>query len=1838
MKKEMFFNFNTKKESGISLVELVIAIGLFSVLAVFVTGAFMNIISIQKQTDAKQQIMNDFRISLDLMGREIMAGNAFVDMPDGATILPFATHVRPDMDRRVIHYKVDGGRLLKAQQNTEGTCQVAYDDFSDHCFVPFTSDRVDVTRMTFYVRNFDEDGLGHPIIIITASGEMNVPGVAPTSFQTAVSYSPRSNVNPQIAPPSDTTPPVVEIETINSVPVLEGEGVVNMVDVNQVDIVGRTFDPGGSGIRRIRLHNFANSHIQTKDYFECSPSEEETHRAGVEVVFGTTDSWHDSNWPYRFTITSNPVLVLESNTNLYFDLSKAPLSFWDNVNDDGSDIRVVFQDGTEVAREVSGISKASRRGSLYFDSTGLSTSVETRWHIYYGNPGAAEPLPEWVNGRYNVWDDDYVGVWHFDGGEYGTAIPVSQPNTLFVKMLMSRDQPGVDLDDVTFSGAVSDSNAVLYLAGNSNFSAYGFHTTSVPKQSRVSWEDEVKVISTLLAFRASPSTTAVDRVQHRFSHQSGLVSLTLDDQPIEGNLLIAVLSNRSDGVYPEISGSGWQQVFNTCFSVEGGDCGAQYPYDEMHWHRRGMAVWWKIADSSEPATTTARWLRLDGSSPESVLFIQEFEAIGGTFPSNALDSFVVDNSRTKSVTSFENAFYPPLGAIRDSTRNELHGIAHANSKIQGKTQGRMNTSNLLSGMVGNALSFDGFGDLIRVSDTGTNITGNQFTLSAWVKRNFTCDDTACDNGIISKAHESDPANKERYHLGIRRYGAIDVRRFSGVAGIHRSDFGFGVDLWRHITGIYDGTKLDTFLQGQHAGGELSATGNIDSSADDLLFGGRYDVNSADVINRRFYPGMIDDVRISKVARSPNWIRTEYNNQGVHDSFWIVGVTQGEETEGDVAVDEDGVLFVPLSLNGIKEAESSSIEWVAIVPTGSTLAISVAVTESSVVEPTTWTQAISGNQIPSSVISSGEDLSNKYLWIRRDSIDGGGGEPRLVSFSAYVEGQVGDCDDPGADWNWIFRDVVIVGGGVENRVRVTVWDYANNIGWDEVIIESTATPEDPAPPIITDARVRCNTGAAGTSDVRLTIRSNTTGGSFNRYKIYRDLVEIADIQRSILDEPFTYYSDTTFTEGSEVVYRAVAVNTEWPGDLTSVNSNGYFVDISSEICSPEIPIAMSATLGCSSAGANNLLQVWGGQDENFRFYDISNPGLHLAQGGIGMQSFSWGHTGLIPGVSYRYVARGCFGDVCSDPTDPPTSSITINDDTCIPPDSSVRGVFDFACAVDGGGNPALAITVKTDHVGDMVNMRTFTDYIVYQCQDSSCVTSQLTEIGRCQVGDEDDCAVRFYPREYRTYHYVVRTYNDVYGLYGDYSTPEFFTVPHICQPGLDMDPLIEAELVCNGNSSIDFRHIDIKIDNHNNDDPVSYYDIYRCTAASAASCETSPFGGCTWDDMRDSVDKICATDEGPADNMTHYYRVDTCSVADCFSLFEDEFVEEEECVLVTPVISWLSASQPSYVCHAPGEEYTEIVLSAGFQKQQVGDQVEYYRSIDGGTWDWLGRRDRPDGQFHVTLRTSPNNRIGTTYYFRARPRSTVTGEIGVFYPLSAPYPSRTITENVCNPTVPGALSLIPVCSGANITSVIVRASGSQYHDEYRIERYNVGSANGSHGEGGSWTDSFTAIAPGTSPTYSYRAVSYRLSDDRTSGENISRSVILDPVLYCGEPFTLSGPGSISVTVNNGGGIVSSGWADITVSAGTGFTGNINFSVSEISNPLSLQNINIVTQNNTISSPYTSNFRFRVEIRDLDYGVGASGAEGARFRVTGTSGSLTKTHDVRLMVHSGGGSVD
>ncbi len=90
--------------------------------------------------------------------------------------------------------------------------------------------------------------------------------------------------------------------------------------------------------------------------------------------------------------------------------------------------------------------------------------------------------------------------------------------------------------------------------------------------------------------------------------------------------------------------------------------------------------------------------------------------------------------------------------------------------------------------------------------------------------------------------------------------------------------------WSQIAVTMSGTSVVHYLNGATNGSGTAST-PIDDTGTNARIGSRND-------GATMFKGLMDEVRISNIARSANWLTTEYNNQSSPSAFFTEGVREG----------------------------------------------------------------------------------------------------------------------------------------------------------------------------------------------------------------------------------------------------------------------------------------------------------------------------------------------------------------------------------------------------------------------------------------------------------------------------------------------------------------------------------------------------------------------------------------------------------------------------------------------------------------------------------------------------------------------------------------------------------------------------------------------------------------------------------------------------------------------------------------------------------------------------------------------------------------------------------
>ena len=204
------------------------------------------------------------------------------------------------------------------------------------------------------------------------------------------------------------------------------------------------------------------------------------------------------------------------------------------------------------------------------------------------------------------------------------------------------------------------------------------------------------------------------------------------------------------------------------------------------------------------------------------------------------------------------------GNALDSTENGISGTIQP-----GVTQGN-------TGMIGKYYSFNGAGWVNFGSPTTLPYGRSPKSISAWAKTNTTA------AGFRWAAAYGNPSTNQAFFFGLNGT-TLDG---GGYGGDLTSNSFWTVGEWKQVNLTYTGTQARLYGNG------VPLTSPINKGWDTIInkaYLGRQ------VNNSEYWDGDIDEVRISSVDRSAEWIATEYANQNPLSTFYILDASQERET-------------------------------------------------------------------------------------------------------------------------------------------------------------------------------------------------------------------------------------------------------------------------------------------------------------------------------------------------------------------------------------------------------------------------------------------------------------------------------------------------------------------------------------------------------------------------------------------------------------------------------------------------------------------------------------------------------------------------------------------------------------------------------------------------------------------------------------------------------------------------------------------------------------------------------------------------------------------------------
>lgn len=148
----------------------------------------------------------------------------------------------------------------------------------------------------------------------------------------------------------------------------------------------------------------------------------------------------DTNFQYRTKITVLAAQVAADHTAFpnYLPLNLMNAGFHSHCNQTtAQDIRITTSDGsTEVPREVVSYDAATDTGEVHFKGN-IDGDTDTDFYVYYGNAAATDYAVNHANGANNVWDANYMGVWHLNQAVSGNQTDSTANPAVFTPTVYS---------------------------------------------------------------------------------------------------------------------------------------------------------------------------------------------------------------------------------------------------------------------------------------------------------------------------------------------------------------------------------------------------------------------------------------------------------------------------------------------------------------------------------------------------------------------------------------------------------------------------------------------------------------------------------------------------------------------------------------------------------------------------------------------------------------------------------------------------------------------------------------------------------------------------------------------------------------------------------------------------------------------------------------------------------------------------------------------------------------------------------------------------------------------------------------------------------------------------------------------------------------------------------------------------------------------------------------------------------------------------------------------------------------------------------------------------------
>ena len=266
----------------------------------------------------------------------------------------------------------------------------------------------------------------------------------------------------------------------------------------------------------------------------------------------------------------------------------------------------------------------------------------------------------------------------------------------------------------------------------------------------------------------------------------------------------------------------------------------------------GQELAYEIADWNTSGTSEI-WVKVPSISGTTTVITAAWGKTGTeTTPDYATNDPVWSNG-------YEGAWH--LGKISSGTTND--------SSPNGYHLTANGGSNLSTGQVGRGFSLDGSDDDLEANGFKGILGGASRSMQMWVK-------TATNKGVLMSWGQNSTNNKWVFRTTD---SGLKLRTEINGGGRESNSLALGNNSWTHVSATFpdnatDLNDIDFYINGTKSTETSSYTQMPDTkSFDNFVIG----YSNTDSQHNRLQ-GVVDEVRLSSIERSSDWIKAEYDNQ------------------------------------------------------------------------------------------------------------------------------------------------------------------------------------------------------------------------------------------------------------------------------------------------------------------------------------------------------------------------------------------------------------------------------------------------------------------------------------------------------------------------------------------------------------------------------------------------------------------------------------------------------------------------------------------------------------------------------------------------------------------------------------------------------------------------------------------------------------------------------------------------------------------------------------------------------------------------------------------------